>query len=96
MDYSDLCVDDIELAGDNENTDPMWKILVKDVDLECQTSKDTADKYNVMFESKITAGVIEQLPLFRGNLEHTFPHAPMTWNERQRNAWIDVASWRTG
>ena len=31
-------VDDIKLAGKKQNTDPMWKILMKDVDLREPTS----------------------------------------------------------
>ena len=38
-DYSYLCMwDDIKLAGKKQNIDPMWKILMKDVDLGEPTS----------------------------------------------------------
>ena len=72
-------VDDIKLAGKKQNIDPMWKVLMKDVDLgeptsfldhvylgctqrECQTSKDIVDDYSSMFESRISAGVVDKLP----------------------------------
>ena len=29
------------------------------------------------------------------NLAQTFPHGPMTWNVMQRNAWKDIANFRT-
>ena len=31
-----MYVDDIKLAGKNQNLDPMWKLLNKEVDLENQ------------------------------------------------------------
>ena len=37
-DYSCLCVDDIKMARGKQNLDPMWKILMKDVDLGEPTS----------------------------------------------------------
>ena len=33
-----MCVDDIELAGKKQNLDPMWKLLMKEVDLGEPTS----------------------------------------------------------
>ena len=33
-----MCVDDIKIAGKKQNLDPMWKILMKDVDLGEPTS----------------------------------------------------------
>ena len=33
-----MCVDDIKLAGKKQNLDPMWKFLMKDVDLGEPTS----------------------------------------------------------
>ena len=37
-DYSYQYVDDIKLAGNTENTEPTWKILMEDVDLGEPTS----------------------------------------------------------
>ena len=36
--YSNLCVDDIKLAGKKQNLDPMWKLLNKEVNLGEPTS----------------------------------------------------------
>ena len=36
--YSNLCVDDIKLAGSKQNIDLMWKVLNKEVDLGEPTS----------------------------------------------------------
>ena len=72
-DYSlSVYVDDIKLAGNKQNIDPMWKVL-KEVDLgeprsfldhvylgctqrKCEISKDIVDNYRTMFESRISAG----------------------------------------
>ena len=75
-----MYVHDIKLAGKKRNVDPMWKALVKEVDLgestpfhdhvylgctqrECESSKEVVDKYRKMFESRISAGAKEKLPL---------------------------------
>ena len=73
-----MYVDEIKLTGKKQNIDPMWKILMKDVDLgeptfldhvylgctqrECQPSKDIVDNFRNMSESKIFAGATEKLP----------------------------------
>ena len=65
----------MKLAGKKQNIDPVWKVLVKEVDFgeptsfldlgctqsECQTSKDIVDNYRSMFESRISAGAAEKL-----------------------------------
>ena len=83
-------VDDNKLAGKTKDTEPTWKILMKEVDLgeptsffdhvylgctqrECQISKDIADNYRNMFESRISAGA-------------KVPHGLMTWKVMHRNA----------
>ena len=103
--FLSVYVDDIKLAGKKQNIDPMWKILMKDVDLGkptsfldhahlgctqrvCQKSKDIVDNYRNMFETKISAGVLR-------NLAQTFLHGPMIWKVMRRNAWNDIANWRT-
>ena len=47
--------------------------------------------YRIMFESRIFAGLIEQLQSEK--LKQTFPHGPMTWMVMRRNAWMDIANW---
>ena len=95
--------------GRNKTMTQMWKEFVKEVDLgeptsilehvyldytqrECQTSKDIVAYCRNMFESKISAGTIDKL---LRNLAQTCPHGPMTWKDMQRNAWNDIANWRT-
>ena len=68
-----MYVDDIREAGKKQHINPTWKVLMKDVDLgvptsffdhtqrECRISKDFADKYRNMFESRISAGAQEKL-----------------------------------
>ena len=77
-DFSCVYVDDIKLAGEKQNIDPIWKVLMKQADLgeptsfdhvylecthrECETSKDTVDNYKNTFESRTSAGATEKLP----------------------------------
>ena len=78
--FLSVYVDEKKMAGKEQNINPTWKILMKDVDLgeptscldhvylgctqrECQISKDIVDNYRNMFESKISAGVKENLPV---------------------------------
>ena len=77
--FLSVYVDDIKLAGNKQNIDPMWTLLNKEVNLgeptsfldhvylgctqrQCEISKDTVDNYRTMFESRISAGVVEKLP----------------------------------
>ena len=56
--------DDITMAGKQQNIDPMWKVLVKDVDLGEPTSfldHDHLGYHRNMFESRISAGASEKL-----------------------------------
>ena len=71
-------VEDTKLTGKKQNIDPMWKELLKEVDLgeptsfldhiwgctqrECEISKDIVDNYRTMFESRSSAGATEKLP----------------------------------
>ena len=106
-----MYVDDIKIAGKKQNLDPMWKIHMNDVDLgeptsfldhaflgctqrESKTSKDIVDNFRNMFETRISAGG-KTNSLIQRNLKHTFPHGPMIWKVMQRNAWKDIANWRT-
>ena len=77
--FLSVCVDDIKLAGKEQNINPMWKVL-KEVDLgeptsffdhvylgctqrQCETSKDIVDNYRTMFESRISVGATQKLLL---------------------------------
>ena len=102
--YSCLCVDDIKTGWKEAEHQSNMKILMKDVDVgeptsflnhvylgctqrECQTSKDIVDNDRHMFDSKNFQ--------FQRNRMRIFPHGPLTWKVMQRNAWNDVANWRT-
>ena len=80
--FLSVYVDDIKLARNKENINPMWKVLNKEVALgeptsildhvslgctqrECETSKEIVDSYRNVFESRISAGANEKLPLCR-------------------------------
>ena len=45
---------------------------------ECEASKDNADNFRNMFESRISAGEKAKLPC-SGKLDANFLHGPMTW-----------------
>ena len=64
---------------------------------ECQISKDVVDNYRSMFESRISAGAVEnyqkQEP-HRNLMPKQYLDDPMTWKVMQRNAWKDIANWR--
>ena len=62
---------------------------------ECQTRKDIVDNYRNMFESKISAGATEKSYLILRSLAQSFLHGPKIWKVMQRNAWNDIANWRT-
>ena len=63
---------------------------------ECQLSKDIADNYRSMFESRISAGateITEKKPR-RNLMPKQYLHGQMTWKVMQRNAWKDIATLR--
>ena len=56
------------------------------------------DNDRSMFESRISAGALKKHQKQRpwGNLmPKRYLHGPMTWKVMQRNAWKDIANWRT-
>ena len=62
---------------------------------ECQINKDSVENYRSMFESRISAGVVEnyQKQKSRGNLmPKRYLHGPMTWKVTQRNVWKDIVN----
>ena len=54
---------------------------------QCEVSKDIVDSYRTMFESRISAGGLEN---YHSLKTFVFPHGLM-----QRNVWSDIVSWRT-
>ena len=59
---------------------------------QCEISKDTVDNYRTMFESRISAGGVEKLPVPQ-NLR--IQHGQRTWLVMQRSVWNDIVSWQT-
>ena len=59
---------------------------------QCEISKDIADNYRTMFESRISAGRIEKLHTLK---IFVFLHGLMTWLVMQRCVWNDIVSWQT-
>ena len=41
--FLSVYVDDLKQAGKKQNIDPMWKRLMKEKSIECETSKDIVD-----------------------------------------------------
>ena len=64
---------------------------------ECQTSKDIVDSYINMFESKISAGAMDKLPVSENSDAKisSWSCDMVTWNVMQRSAWKDIANWQT-
>ena len=69
--FLSVYVDDIKLAGKQQNIDLMWKVLntsfLDHVYLgctqgQCEISKDILDTYRTMIVSRISAGTTEKLP----------------------------------
>ena len=76
VNFLSVFVDDVKVAGKKQNINPTWKILVKgeptsfldhvyvgSARRECQKSKDIVDNYRNMFESRISDGAVEKLPV---------------------------------
>ena len=76
--FFSVYVDDIKMAGKKRNIAPMWKKVMKDVDLnetsfldhvylgctqrECKPNDTIIEQYKGMFESRTSAGATEKLP----------------------------------
>ena len=106
-----MYVDGIKLAGKKQNIDPMWKVLLKEVDfgeptfflnhvyLVCtQRECPTSKKKWTITEVCLNPKSLLELQksyLILRNLAQTFPHGPMIWKVMQRNVWKDIANWRT-
>ena len=104
-------MDDIKLAGEKQNIDPMWKVPLKEVDL----GEPTSFLDHVYFgctqrDSQISRDIVDNYRkmfessisagakesyFVQGNLTQTFPDGAMIWKVMQRNVWSDIANWRT-
>ena len=106
--FLSVYVDDIKLAGKKQNIDPMWKSTMKLVSGEptsfldhvylgctqrqCEVSQNIVDNYRTMFESRISAGGLENYHTLRF---FVIPHGLTIWKVMQRNVWNDCVSWQT-
>ena len=101
--FLSVYVDDIKLAGKQKNIDPMWKILMKDIDLEEPTSfLDHVYLRCTQRECQANKDIVDNFwRLFESrisagaiesclilrNLAQTFLHGPTICKFIQRNAW---------
>ena len=105
--FLSVCVDATRCG----NIDPMWIVLNKEVDLaestsfldhvhlgctprECQQAK-TLQTIPEVCSNPRSVLELQKSYHVKENLTRTFPHGPMTWKVMQRNAWKDIANWRT-
>ena len=85
---------DVELG---EPTSFLDHVYVECTQRECQIGKDIVNNCRGMFESRISAGTMEnyQKQKPRGNLmPKQYPYGPMTWKVTRRNVWKDIANWQ--
>ena len=101
-------VDDIKLAGETQNINPMWKVLNKELDLGEPTSfldhvfwgctqRECQISKDIADNYRSMFGALEkyQKQKPRGNpMPKRHLHGPTTWKVMQRNAWKDIANWR--
>ena len=82
---------DVDLGGPTSFFDHVYLGCTQ---RECQTSKDIVDNYPNMFESRISAGAVEKLPVSEKSGAN-IRHGPMTSKVMQRSAWKEIANWQT-
>ena len=105
-----LCVyvNDIRKEGKTQNVDPMWKILMKDVDLGEPTSfLDHVNSGRTQRECQTSEGIVDkyrdlfgsrmsvggvQELLYSETSEANISHGLTIWKVMQRNAWTDIAN----
>ena len=96
------------MAWKKQNIDPMWKVLMKEVDLgEPRSFLDhvylscTQQEYEAILwqitEICLNPGSLQELKknyLVPGSPTQTNPHGPLIWKVMQRNVWSDIVNWR--
>ena len=82
--FLSVCVDNIKLAGKKQNIDPMWKMLMKQVDLGEPTSYFDRENLGDTQRECETSKDIVDYPA-QGNLKRTYLHGPTIWKVMQRN-----------
>ena len=109
--FLSVYVDDIKMAGKKQNMAPMWKNLMKNVDLGNTTSfLDHENMGRTQRECKPNEIIIEQYKetfesrISAGhlrsyqvgkNLTQKLLRGPTTWQDMLKNALRDTANWRT-
>ena len=102
-------VDDIKLAGKKQNLDPMWKVLMKDVDLGEPTSfldhvylgctQENAKRARILWT--VTEICLnpefpqEQLKNYHDRKIFVFLRGPTIWSVMPRSVWNDIVSNQT-
>ena len=89
-----ILMEDVDLG---EPTSFLDHVYLRCTQRECQICKDFVDNYRSMFESRISAGSMENYQkkkLRRNLMPKRYLHGPMTWKVMPRNAWIDIANLR--
>ena len=107
--FLSVYVDDIKLVRKKQNINPMWKVLMKQVDLGeptsfldhvhlgCTQRECKTTKKSTFTEICFNPGSPQEQNksyLVQGDLTQTST-CPMMWKVRQRNVWKDIVSWRT-
>ena len=109
MVFLSVYVNDIKLAGKKQNIDPMWKVLVKEVDLGEPTSflvhvylGCTQRQCETSKDIVDNYRTMFESRISAGGVEKllslkifVFLHGLMTWLVMQRSVWNDIVSWRT-
>ena len=109
--FLSVYVDDIKLAGKKQNIDPMWKELMKEVDVGEPTSfldhvfwvalNEIAKRAKILCKITETCFILRSVQerkiyhLVQGNLTQISLHGPVIWKVMQRNVWSDIANRRT-
>ena len=92
-------VEDIKLAGKKQNIDPMWKVLVKEVDLgEATSFFDHVYLGCTQRECQTSKDIVDNYrTIFESNISAgaTEKLHILIWKVMQRNAWNDIANWPT-
>ena len=109
--FLSVYVDDIKLAGQNQNINPMWKLLNKEVDLGEPTSfLDHENLGCTQRQCEISKDIVDNYrTMFESRISaegeqrnchslkiFVFLRGLMTWLVMQRSVWNDVVSWQTG
>ena len=107
--FLSVYVDDIILAGQQQNLDPMWKVLNKEVDLGEPTSfLDHVYLGCTQRQCEVSKDIVDnyrtmfESRISAGGVEKLpFPQnlrissCLLTWLVMQRSVWNDIASWQT-